>query len=106
MNLLLDKKDDQIRTLSGGMKPRVADRHKAALLHEPQILFLDEPTAGVDVELRKDMWEVVRSLRASGVTIIPHHPLHRGKLRPSPIRIGVFNHGQIILVEGQGRAHA
>jgi len=65
---LFDKKDSQIITLSGGMKRRVLIAK--ALAHEPQILFLDEPTAGVDVELRKDMWEVVRTLRASGVTII------------------------------------
>src|SRR5579871_5638700 len=65
---LWDKKDNQIRTLSGGMKRRVMIAK--ALSHEPTILFLDEPTAGVDVELRKDMWEVVRTLRASGVTII------------------------------------
>jgi ABC-2 type transport system ATP-binding protein len=65
---LWDKKDSQIITLSGGMKRRVLIAK--ALAHEPQILFLDEPTAGVDVELRKDMWEVVRKLRASGVTII------------------------------------
>ena len=65
---LWDKKDNKIMTLSGGMKRRVLIAK--ALSHEPQILFLDEPTAGVDVELRKDMWQVVRSLRASGVTII------------------------------------
>src|SRR5262249_30770460 len=65
---LLDKKNNQIRTLSGGMKRRVLIAK--ALAHEPQILFLDEPTAGVDVELRKDMWQVVRSLRSAGVTII------------------------------------
>jgi len=65
---LWDKKDSMIMTLSGGMKRRVMIAK--ALSHEPQILFLDEPTAGVDVELRKDMWELVRSLRAAGVTII------------------------------------
>src|SRR5205807_2443621 len=65
---LWDKKDSKIMTLSGGMKRRVLIAK--ALAHEPQILFLDEPTAGVDVELRKDMWEVVRELRNSGVTII------------------------------------
>jgi ABC-2 type transport system ATP-binding protein len=65
---LWDRKDHKIMTLSGGMKRRVLIAK--ALSHEPQILFLDEPTAGVDVELRKDMWELVRSLRASGVTII------------------------------------
>ena len=65
---LWDKKDDKIMTLSGGMKRRVMIAK--ALSHEPQILFLDEPSAGVDVELRRDMWEMVRGLRASGVTII------------------------------------
>src|ERR1700674_5045001 len=65
---LWDRKDSKIMTLSGGMKRRVLIAK--ALSHEPQILFLDEPTAGVDVELRKDMWQIVRSLRASGVTII------------------------------------
>ena len=65
---LWDKKDSQIRMLSGGMKRRVMIAK--ALSHEPQILFLDEPTAGVDVELRRDMWDMVRSLRATGVTII------------------------------------
>jgi len=65
---LWDKKDNKIMTLSGGMKRRVLIAK--ALSHEPQILFLDEPTAGVDVELRKDMWQVVRDLRAAGVTII------------------------------------
>ena len=93
---LLDKKDDQIRTLSGGMKRRVLIAK--ALSHEPQILFLDEPTAGVDVELRKDMWEVVRSLRASGVTIIlTTHYIEEAQNIAD--RIGVINHGQIILVE-------
>jgi hypothetical protein len=72
---LWDKKDQKIMTLSGGMKRRVLIAK--ALSHEPQILFLDEPTAGVDVELRKDMWEVVRALRASGVTIILTTTLHR-----------------------------
>ena len=65
---LWDKKDEKIRTLSGGMKRRVMIAK--ALSHEPQILFLDEPSAGVDVELRRDMWEMVRGLRKSGVTII------------------------------------
>src|SRR4051794_23971760 len=65
---LWDKKDNKIRTLSGGMKRRLLIAK--ALSHEPRVLFLDEPTAGVDVELRRDMWELVRSLRASGVTII------------------------------------
>jgi ABC-2 type transport system ATP-binding protein len=65
---LWDRKDSKILTLSGGMKRRVMIAK--ALSHEPRILFLDEPTAGVDVELRRDMWEMVRSLRATGVTII------------------------------------
>ncbi len=93
---LWDKKDDQIRTLSGGMKRRVLIAK--ALSHEPQILFLDEPTAGVDVELRKDMWQVVRSLRASGVTIIlTTHYIEEAENIAD--RIGVINHGEIILVE-------
>jgi ABC-2 type transport system ATP-binding protein len=93
---LLDKKDDQIRTLSGGMKRRVLIAK--ALSHEPKILFLDEPTAGVDVELRKDMWQVVRALRASGVTIIlTTHYIEEAQNMAD--RIGVINHGEIILVE-------
>ncbi len=93
---LWDKKDDEIRTLSGGMKRRVLIAK--ALSHEPQILFLDEPTAGVDVELRKDMWQVVRSLRASGVTIIlTTHYIEEAQNIAD--RIGVINHGEIILVE-------
>ena len=92
---LLDKKDDQIRTLSGGMKRRVLIAK--ALSHEPKILFLDEPTAGVDVELRKDMWQVVRELRASGVTIIlTTHYIEEAQNMAD--RIGVINHGEIILV--------
>ena len=93
---LWDKKDNKIMTLSGGMKRRVLIAK--ALSHEPQILFLDEPTAGVDVELRKDMWEVVRSLRASGVTIIlTTHYLEEAEQMAD--RIGVINKGEIILVE-------
>jgi ABC-2 type transport system ATP-binding protein len=93
---LWDKKDNQIRTLSGGMKRRLLIAK--ALSHEPQILFLDEPTAGVDVELRKDMWQVVRSLRASGVTIIlTTHYIEEAENMAD--RIGVINHGEIILVE-------
>src|SRR5712691_2395659 len=93
---LWDKKDDEIRTLSGGMKRRVLIAK--ALSHEPQILFLDEPTAGVDVELRKDMWQVVRSLRASGVTIIlTTHYIEEAQNIAD--RIGVINHGEIILIE-------
>jgi ABC-2 type transport system ATP-binding protein len=93
---LWDKKDSKIMTLSGGMKRRVLIAK--ALSHEPQVLFLDEPTAGVDVELRKDMWEVVRSLRASGVTIIlTTHYIHEAEEMAD--RIGVINKGEIILVE-------
>jgi ABC-2 type transport system ATP-binding protein len=93
---LWDKKDDQIRTLSGGMKRRVMIAK--ALAHEPQILFLDEPTAGVDVELRKDMWNVVRTLRASGVTIIlTTHYIEEAEEMAD--RVGVINKGKIILVE-------
>src|SRR6187431_2217647 len=93
---LWDKKDNKIMTLSGGMKRRVLIAK--ALSHEPQILFLDEPTAGVDVELRKDMWEVVRSLRASGVTIIlTTHYIEEAELMAD--RVGVINKGEMILVE-------
>jgi ABC-2 type transport system ATP-binding protein len=93
---LWDKKDSKIMTLSGGMKRRVLIAK--ALSHEPQILFLDEPTAGVDVELRKGMWQVVRSLRASGVTIIltTHYIKEAEEMAD---RIGVINKGEIILVE-------
>jgi ABC-2 type transport system ATP-binding protein len=93
---LWDKKDSQIITLSGGMKRRVLIAK--ALAHEPQVLFLDEPTAGVDVELRKDMWEVVRRLRESGVTIIlTTHYIEEAELMAD--RVGVINKGEIILVE-------
>jgi ABC-2 type transport system ATP-binding protein len=93
---LWDKKDSKIVTLSGGMKRRVLIAK--ALAHEPQILFLDEPTAGVDVELRKDMWEVVRGLRASGVTIIlTTHYIEEAELMAD--RVGVINKGELILVE-------
>jgi ABC-2 type transport system ATP-binding protein len=93
---LWDKKDSKIMTLSGGMKRRVLIAK--ALSHEPQILFLDEPTAGVDVELRKDMWDVVRSLRASGVTIIlTTHYIEEAELMAD--RVGVMSKGEIILVE-------
>ena len=93
---LLDRKDSKIRTLSGGMKRRVLIAK--ALAHEPRILFLDEPTAGVDVELRKDMWAVVRALRDSGVTIIltTHYIDEAEELAD---RIGVINRGELILVE-------
>lgn len=93
---LWDKKDDKIMTLSGGMKRRVLIAK--ALAHEPQILFLDEPTAGVDVELRKAMWNVVRSLRASGVTIIlTTHYIEEAEEMAD--RIGVISYGEIILVQ-------
>src|ERR1700694_5706727 len=92
---LWDKKDAKIVTLSGGMKRRVMIAK--ALSHEPQILFLDEPTAGVDVELRKGMWEVVRRLQASGVTIIlTTHYIDEAEEMAD--RIGVINKGEIILV--------
>jgi ABC-2 type transport system ATP-binding protein len=93
---LWDKKDNKIMTLSGGMKRRVLIAK--ALAHEPQILFLDEPTAGVDVERRKDMWQVVRTLRASGVTIIlTTHYLEEAEEMAD--RIGVINRGELTLVE-------
>jgi ABC-2 type transport system ATP-binding protein len=93
---LWDKKDNTIMSLSGGMKRRVMIAK--ALSHEPQILFLDEPTAGVDVELRRDMWEMVRSLRANGVTIIlTTHYIEEAEEMAD--RIGVISKGEIILVE-------
>jgi len=93
---LFDRKDSKIRTLSGGMKRRVMIAK--ALSHEPSILFLDEPTAGVDVELRKDMWQVVRALRESGVTIIlTTHYIEEAEEMAD--RIGVIHKGEIILVE-------
>jgi ABC-2 type transport system ATP-binding protein len=93
---LWDRKDSKIITLSGGMKRRVMIAK--ALSHEPQILFLDEPTAGVDVELRKDMWQTVRELRASGVTVIlTTHYIEEAEQMAD--RIGVINKGEIILVE-------
>ncbi|MGH6863144.1 MAG: ABC transporter ATP-binding protein, partial [Methylocella sp.] len=93
---LWDKKDSQIRMLSGGMKRRLMIAK--ALSHEPQILFLDEPTAGVDVELRRDMWDMVRSLRETGVTIIlTTHYIEEAEEMAD--RIGVISKGEIILVE-------
>ena len=93
---LWDKKDSKIMTLSGGMKRRVLIAK--ALAHEPHILFLDEPTAGVDVELRKDMWEIVRQLRAAGVTIIlTTHYIEEAEEMAD--RIGVITNGELILVE-------
>ncbi len=93
---LWDKKNAKIRELSGGMKRRVMIAK--ALSHEPQILFLDEPTAGVDVELRRDMWEMVRELRERGVTIVlTTHYIEEAEEMAD--RIGVINQGKIILVE-------
>jgi len=93
---LWEKRTSKIMTLSGGMKRRLLIAK--ALSHEPQVLFLDEPTAGVDVELRKDMWEIVRSLRASGVTIIlTTHYIEEAEDMAD--RIGVINKGELILVE-------
>jgi ABC-2 type transport system ATP-binding protein len=95
---LWDKKDNKIVTLSGGMKRRVMIAK--ALSHEPQVLFLDEPTAGVDVELRKGMWEVVRALQASGVTIIlTTHYIDEAEQMAD--RVGVINKGEIMLVENK-----
>jgi ABC-2 type transport system ATP-binding protein len=95
---LWDKKDSKIMTLSGGMKRRVLIAK--ALSHEPQVLFLDEPSAGVDVELRQDMWNMVRSMRASGVTIIlTTHYIEEAEEMAD--RIGVINKGELILVENK-----
>jgi ABC-2 type transport system ATP-binding protein len=97
---LWDKRDDKILALSGGMKRRVLIAK--ALAHEPQILFLDEPTAGVDVELRLDMWNLVRRLRDSGVTIIlTTHYIHEAEEMAE--RVGVINKGELILVEEKAR---
>ena len=93
---LWDKKDNKVMTLSGGMKRRLLIAK--ALSHEPRVLFLDEPTAGVDVNLRQDMWRLVRSLQASGVTIIlTTHYIDEAEQMAD--RIGVINKGEIILVE-------
>ncbi|MCI2394362.1 ABC transporter ATP-binding protein [Aliiroseovarius sediminis] len=93
---LHDKKDSRIRTLSGGMKRRVLIAK--ALCHEPRILFLDEPTAGVDVELRKDMWDIVARLKDTGVTIIlTTHYIEEAEAMAD--RIGVISKGEILLVE-------
>lgn len=93
---LYDKRNDQIMTLSGGMKRRVMIAK--ALAHEPMVLFLDEPTAGVDVELRKDMWQLVDELRASGVTIIlTTHYIEEAEAIAD--RVGVINKGELLLVE-------
>ena len=97
---LWDKKDDKIMTLSGGMKRRVMIAK--ALSHEPVILFLDEPTAGVDVELRRDMWQLVRGLRDRGVTIIlTTHYIEEAEEMAD--RVGVINHGELIVVEDKAR---
>ena len=91
-----DKKDLRLRQLSGGMKRRVLIAK--ALSHEPSILFLDEPTAGVDVELRQDMWKVVESLRETGVTIIlTTHYIEEAEAIAD--RVGVINQGEIIVVD-------
>jgi len=93
---LWDKKDNKIMTLSGGMKRRVMIAK--ALSHEPKVLFLDEPSAGVDVALRKDMWAMVRTLRESGVTIVlTTHYIEEAEEMAD--RVGVISHGKIILVE-------
>ncbi len=97
---LWDRKDERIMNLSGGMKRRVLIAK--ALAHEPQLLFLDEPTAGVDVELRQDMWNVVSELRDSGVTVIltTHYIAEAEKMAD---RVGVINQGEIILVQEKTR---
>ena len=93
---LWDKRDSQIRALSGGMKRRVLIAK--ALAHEPRVLFLDEPTAGVDVELRKDMWQIVEQLRADGVTtVLTTHYIEEAEAIAD--RVGVINNGEILLVE-------
>ena len=93
---LWDKKDNMLRTLSGGMKRRVMIAK--ALSHEPRILFLDEPTAGVDVELRRDMWQLVRGLRETGVTVIlTTHYIEEAQEMAD--RIGIISKGELILVE-------
>lgn len=93
---LWEKRNNKLMTLSGGMKRRVLIGK--ALSHEPRILFLDEPTAGVDVELRKDMWRTIRELRESGVTVIlTTHYIEEAEEMAD--RIGVINHGELILVD-------
>jgi len=93
---LWDKKDGEIMTLSGGMKRRVMIAK--ALSHEPRILFLDEPTAGVDVELRKDMWNLVRELRGTGVTVIlTTHYIEEAEAIAD--RVGIINKGRLVLVD-------
>ncbi|MEP2890616.1 ABC transporter ATP-binding protein [Tateyamaria sp.] len=100
---LWDKRDSQIRELSGGMKRRVLIAK--ALAHEPRVLFLDEPTAGVDVELRKDMWQIVEQLRADGVTtILTTHYIEEAEAIAD--RIGVISNGEILLVEEKDKLMA
>ena len=100
---LHDKKDSKIMTLSGGMKRRVLIAK--ALSHEPRVLFLDEPTAGVDVELRKDMWDVVAKLKADGVTIIlTTHYIEEAEAIAD--RVGVINKGEILLVQDKSELMA
>jgi ABC-2 type transport system ATP-binding protein len=97
---LWDKRETKIMTLSGGMKRRMMIAK--ALVHEPRILFLDEPSAGVDVELRRDMWNMVRALRASGVTIIlTTHYIEEAEEMAD--RIGIINRGELILVEDKAQ---
>ena len=93
---LYDKKNNIIKSLSGGMKRRVMIAK--ALSHNPQILFLDEPTAGVDVELRKDMWSIIKELKKEGVTIIlTTHYIEEAEMIAD--RIGIINHGELLLIE-------
>ncbi|MEO1424798.1 MAG: ABC transporter ATP-binding protein, partial [Pseudomonadota bacterium] len=100
---LWDKKDAQVKELSGGMKRRVLIAK--ALSHEPRVLFLDEPTAGVDVELRKDMWEIVGQLREAGVTtILTTHYIEEAEAIAD--RIAVISDGEILLVEGKDKLMA
>lgn len=100
---LWDKRDTQIRALSGGMKRRVLIAK--ALSHEPRLLFLDEPTAGVDVELRKDMWEIVEGLKADGVTIVlTTHYIEEAEAIAD--RVGVIAKGELLLVEDKARLMA
>ena len=97
---LHDKKDNIIKSLSGGMKRRVMIAK--ALSHNPEILFLDEPTAGVDVELRKDMWNIIKELKKEGVTIIlTTHYIEEAEMIAD--RIGIINHGELLLVEEKNK---
>ena len=97
---LFDKKDNIIKSLSGGMKRRVTIAK--ALSHNPSILFMDEPTAGVDVELRKDMWNIIRELKKEGVTIIlTTHYIEEAEMMAD--RIGIINHGELLLVKEKNK---